>query len=329
MSSDISPYVTEGPHPHTRWLRSPPLRQPQELRAFQEAFTQFVPGVCLEPLNGQPLAVHGTQTFVDEMVISYGETTPSRCVHSRAHAEEEGIFLKTFPLGNTRVCGHGKEWDMDRADALFGRPGQTDAVVSYEQAHNCNILLSRRLLAAMAIDIDAVLLRPLRRHPAARMLTHYAQLLRDEIALTSADVRRATVLHMHDLAALLAGAEGDVAHQARTRGVRAARLMAVKQDIAAHFTDPALTIAAVARRKGVTPRYVQNLLECEGLTFTALVLRHRLELAHRLLLDPGKRAQSVGAIAYQVGFGDLSYFNRCFRRHYGGTPSEVRAAGLS
>ena len=34
---------------------------------------------------------------------------------------------------------------------------------------------------------------------------------------------------------------------------------------------------------------------------------------------------STGSIAYDVGFGDLSYFNRCFRRAYGATPSGVRS----
>jgi AraC-like DNA-binding protein len=31
-------------------------------------------------------------------------------------------------------------------------------------------------------------------------------------------------------------------------------------------------------------------------------------------------------VAYEAGFGDLSYFNRTFRRRYGATPSDVREA---
>jgi AraC-like DNA-binding protein len=30
--------------------------------------------------------------------------------------------------------------------------------------------------------------------------------------------------------------------------------------------------------------------------------------------------------AFEVGFGNLSYFNRSFRRRYGVTPSDMRAA---
>jgi len=34
--------------------------------------------------------------------------------------------------------------------------------------------------------------------------------------------------------------------------------------------------------------------------------------------------QSISSIAYDVGFGDLSYFNRAFRRRYDATPSDIR-----
>jgi methylphosphotriester-DNA--protein-cysteine methyltransferase len=34
-------------------------------------------------------------------------------------------------------------------------------------------------------------------------------------------------------------------------------------------------------------------------------------------------------IKLDIGFGDLSYFNRAFRRRYGASPSDVRARALS
>jgi len=42
--------------------------------------------------------------------------------------------------------------------------------------------------------------------------------------------------------------------------------------------------------------------------------------------SPGA-VRGVPDIAYDVGFGDLSYFNRSFRRRFGRTPSEVRREG--
>ena len=36
---------------------------------------------------------------------------------------------------------------------------------------------------------------------------------------------------------------------------------------------------------------------------------------------------AISTIAYDAGFGDLSYSNRCFRGQYGRTPREVRGDG--
>jgi len=43
-----------------------------------------------------------------------------------------------------------------------------------------------------------------------------------------------------------------------------------------------------------------------------------------MLSDPRFSDRTIGSVAFDVGFGDLSYFNRTFRRHYGATPGEIR-----
>jgi AraC-like DNA-binding protein len=63
----------------------------------------------------------------------------------------------------------------------------------------------------------------------------------------------------------------------------------------------------------------------EGVTYTQFVLQHRLDRAFRMLRDQRCAARRISEIAYDVGFGDLSYFNRAFRRRYGATPSEIRS----
>ena len=81
-----------------------------------------------------------------------------------------------------------------------------------------------------------------------------------------------------------------------------------------------------ARAHGIAPRQIQRLFEQEGTTFTEFVLRERLSFAHRLLREPEHAARTISALAIEAGFGDLSYFNHSFRRQYGATPSEARAA---
>ena len=68
----------------------------------------------------------------------------------------------------------------------------------------------------------------------------------------------------------------------------------------------------------------QMLFEGTGSTFSEYLLKERLSRAHRMLNDNAYAAWTISSIAFAAGFGDLSYFNRTFRRRYDATPSDVR-----
>jgi AraC-like DNA-binding protein len=154
----------------------------------------------------------------------------------------------------------------------------------------------------------------------------YLNLLKADHTLTTPELRRAVVTHVYDLVALALGATRDTTAQARTGGVRAARLNAIKDYIAEHLGRSDLSVGIVAARQGVTPRYVQLLFENEGTTFSAYVLGQRLARAQRMLSDPRHASWSITTVAYEAGFGDLSYFDRAFRSRYGARPSDFRDA---
>src|SRR5437667_2219749 len=88
------------------------------------------------------------------------------------------------------------------------------------------------------------------------------------------------------------------------RGGKAARLAAIKKDIAGNIDRPDLSVSALSARHGLTPRGIQRLFEMEGTTFTEYLISQRLARAHRLLSDPGRGSDKITAIAWDCGFGD-------------------------
>jgi AraC-like DNA-binding protein len=84
-------------------------------------------------------------------------------------------------------------------------------------------------------------------------------------------------------------------------------------------------LAAVAHRQGVTPRYLQRLLEKSGTSFTTHVNELRLQRAFALLTQPHAGGRRISDIALQTGFSDPSHFKRLFRARFGDTPTGVRA----
>jgi AraC-like DNA-binding protein len=142
--------------------------------------------------------------------------------------------------------------------------------------------------------------------------------------LPSGQLTGAVVAHLTELIELSLLTPGAGSLPARDRGVRAARLTAIKTDIGRHLTDGSLSVAALAARHGITPRYLHKLFEDDDMTCSQYVLDQRLALAYRRLRDPRLAGRTVSSIAHDAGFGDLSYFNRTFRRRYGVTPSGAR-----
>jgi AraC-like DNA-binding protein len=127
-----------------------------------------------------------------------------------------------------------------------------------------------------------------------------------------------------DLVGLATGAKGDEAARAGLRGLRAARLQAVLAEIGKHFTHPAISAQSVGGWLGLSPRYVQDLLAATGIGFSERVMELRLQRAKALLSSPASREMRIGDIALDVGFNDISYFNRSFRRRFGSSPSAAR-----
>jgi len=156
------------------------------------------------------------------------------------------------------------------------------------------------------------------------LLVSYLRLVQEKADLGTPELRQAVASHIHDLAALALGANGDT-RESGLNAVAAARLAATLAHIAESFTEPRLTLATVAQRQGVSPRYLQQLLEKSGTSFTAHLNELRLQRAFALLTKPPARGRHISDIALQAGFSDISHFNRLFRARFGDTPTGVRA----
>jgi AraC-like DNA-binding protein len=159
---------------------------------------------------------------------------------------------------------------------------------------------------------------------ALRLLAGYVDLLRREPDLSDREAIAVVVTHIHDLMALALGATRDGTTLALGRGVRAARLKAMQAYICENLATRSLSVQGVAAHYGLSPRYIHMLFEGEGTTFSTFVREQRLLQAHTMLRSPRYAGHSISSIAFAVGFGDLSHFNRSFRGRFGASPIDVR-----
>ncbi len=94
-----------------------------------------------------------------------------------------------------------------------------------------------------------------------------------------------------------------------------------KQFIREHYTED-LSLGRVSSSVNTSLFYFCKLFrKCTAITFTQFVSRTRVEKAKNLLLNPNLRTSEV---AFEVGFGSLTHFNRMFKRIVGQSPTEYR-----
>jgi AraC-like DNA-binding protein len=130
--------------------------------------------------------------------------------------------------------------------------------------------------------------------------------------------------HLIDLVALALSPSRDTEERTGPGAARAARLASIRTDILANLSQVRLSAKTIARRHGVTDRYIHRLFEDTGETFGRFVERERMRRAQALLTNPDNDAMRISDIALAVGYGEHSTFNRAFRRCFGETPRSTR-----
>lgn len=229
--------------------------------------------------------------------------------------------------GLSIVVGRGGEVVLRDGDAVLLSYSESRTISRPGLVRHHIVRLPRASLTPLVRNIDDAVLRPIPRGMGTlNLLTNYVGALIDDPVIGTPEMRQLIVAQLCDLIAVTLGATRDAAAVAEGRGIRAARLRAIKGDIEAHLAHGDLSPAAVARRQRISDSYIRKLFEGEGTSFSEFVLVRRLVRARRMLTDQRWTDRSIASIAFEAGFGDLSYFNRTFKRFYGTPPSEIREA---
>ena len=183
-----------------------------------------------------------------------------------------------------------------------------------------NVHFPTETLRAMVPSVEAMVGRELPPGGALSMAMDYSDLLLQHPEAVN-EAGMAIAAHLLDLAAIGLGARADRALEAQRGGLRAVRLKAVLTILQRHFSEPDFSAQKLAAEAGLSERYVNELLYEAGASFTSRLNELRMRKAADLL---ARKEGRISDIAFECGFNDLSYFNRCFRRRFGLTPTAAR-----
>jgi len=237
----------------------------------------------------------------------------------------DDFVLVTAVGGEVLTVQHGRTVELRQGEMCLM---SLDDIAECGFAHGASftaLRVPRRQLMAVCREAEDSLSRTLPDNSGLRdVVSGYFDLCAQTATALDAVSQDAMARHMTELVALLLGQRPDGSSDELRQGYRGARLQLVESQTLERLGDDHLTIDFIARQAGLTPKQVQRLFASKGTTFSEFVLEHRLLLAQRLLTARTSPREKISAVAANAGFGDLSYFNRSFRRRFGLTPSDWR-----
>jgi AraC-like DNA-binding protein len=279
-------------------------------------------GIRVEPRPDEPLRIDATLIKFPDLALLWGRRSPLRSEFA------DGDDRLIFNLGGPAIAMQfGRELVLGRGDAVALSGSDRGALTTMRTGRIATLEFPRGgLLPLLKHPRHRCAHRIPQDSPALYLLRGYLRAAQASGGIGTGDLPPMAIAHIYDLAAMAVGAGRQAENVANGRGVRAARLQAIKDDVLAQI-EHEMSLDAIAARHRVSPRYVRMLFASEGTTLTEFVREERLKRARSMLLSTRFAARRIGEIAYAVGFNDLSYFNRSFRRRFGQSPSEVRAIG--
>ncbi|MFC5142759.1 AraC family transcriptional regulator [Actinomycetospora rhizophila] len=288
---------------------------------------------CFVPLQVRPPGT-GRRAFRGEVVshaldhrVTLARIAASSCrmVRTTRAAARDGfpdtLFLSLQRRGTFRATLAGRTALITAGQAVLYR-SREPMTLDVDDGACLTLQVPVAAAGLRGALVDAALARPVpATHPLLRVLTSTADAL--EAAAPDLDAvagarMSSTVVDLVD--ALLRSVAGD--EEARPTGP-AALATAMQRFLLDHLEDPAVSVDAVARRFGVSARYVGRVFAEAGEPPPATWLRdERLRRAARLL--ERTPAPTVAATAARCGFADVTTFTRAFRRRHGVPPGTWR-----
>jgi AraC-like DNA-binding protein len=294
------------------------------IRKWREGYARLLLNIDFKPLSEAPFRASVTSIF-DDLRIMRTMLTPGVTFRDEELVRDgdTSLWLVIAQSPGLEFDHRGRNLRLGRGDATVMHVCETGSMGSSQSFGYIGVMIPPEIDARSACLGGAVMRRLPGRSEGLQLLRAYLCALEKGHLSTWREGRETIRQHIIDLIALAITPHG-ILGESDLSAVQATRRAALLEHIAAHFQDPELDVATVARSQGISPRYLHRLIETTGTSFTAHVAELRLQWAFALLTEARQGKRRIADIALEAGFSDISHFNRLFRARFGDTPSGVR-----
>lgn len=298
------------------------------------AYEAWREGVCrgfcqldVSPAEDDYIDCHNDFALLDCVAMATPRGSSARFARTRELLSDacDDLVLISATSGPTRVVQAGEVIDLSAGQMCLTEMNVVGSAELTSAGGFTTTRFPRRLLLQSAPAAESWIAKPLAHDRAlGTMIDRYFALCNEMAGDLDALGRKTAAQHLADLVGLFLGTASGRQERSDHQDLSTVRLDLLKADILQKLDRPDLSIEAVARANGISGRQAQRLFARAGSTFSEFVLEQRLSWARRLL-QQAERPRRISEIAFAVGFNDLSYFNRTFRKRFGAAPSDMQA----
>jgi AraC-like DNA-binding protein len=303
---------------------------PQErLAAWADVLSRMLLRVQVGPLTDIPFQVDACLRALPDVHFGTGLFGPliARRTPEIVGGDNRDFYIIINIEGPFRIRLPRIEFILDEGDACFLSCAEEAYFVRPVPGRlTCARVNGPRLKSHLpdAMEFSGHAIR--RGNEPLRLLDTYLRHMDDHQGLTGTELRTLVTAHIFNLITLTINSTRDMA---QAPSPSAAKLDAIKKFVADNLSEQSLSTSRVAAANHMSARQMQRLFESEDTTFSEFLLLQRLRSVHAALTDSRQAHRSISEIALACGFGDVSYFNRAFRNHYGASPTAIRRAAAT
>ncbi|NKJ01645.1 helix-turn-helix domain-containing protein [Novosphingobium sp. SG707] len=282
---------------------------------------------CAKPSNSP---FHGTILSLpmrDLRMIKVA-ATPHQVTRDRQRASkatEEFVLLSQVVSGSSTLVQGGREARLQAGDfAIYDTTTPYQMVL--DRPFEMNVVrIERSRFARHVSDISNLTALAV---SGRRGTGRIASMLIEETLSQFEDIgdhgaRQLNTTMLALIAAALTEAAGErpVDRMSEPRHLLVQRVIRLVED---ELGNEELNCDYIARRLGISDRYLRKLFSERGASLSDMIWDRRLIEAQRQLGQVVTVQKSVTTIAYECGFKDSAHFSRAFRSRFGMSPREFR-----
>lgn len=298
--------------------------------AWRDAVSEALIDLDFRVAEDSPFQARMRMGSLRDTLVMDVQATPHSVTRDQARIRRSGVddfvLLSRIKTGQARIAQNGRDAILNPGDfAIYDT--NVPYLIDLASAFSMTICrIERNRFAPLVSDIGELTALAVKGDAGTGRI---ASMLINEVSSEIDAIGDLTARQMQDTMFGMVAAALTELHTGMGRPTSEPRHLLIQRALRVvedELGNDHLSCEYVARRIGITGRYLRKVFADQGRSLSDIIWERRLIAAHSLLASPRVVQRSITSIAFDCGFKDSAHFSRAFRARFGISPRDLRCS---